>query len=160
MTDYQDGTPHANPAGNIILILANLPEFMRKPMLQRRLGEFYLMDNELRSETIRMALDAAPSVEPGKLAILLKTWLELLADFDPEKRSIMFHAYCKEILKMDPSKVEKLDLAMIANVFSSISESKRQILTDAIHEVLLSVPHRARLIKLAPDYLLSALRLR
>ena len=30
-------------AGNIIQILANLPDFLRKPMLQKRLTEFFDM---------------------------------------------------------------------------------------------------------------------
>ena len=63
-------------AGNIIQILANLPDFLRKPMLQSRLKEFfYSMNDEDRRETISMALSAAPTIELNKLAVLFRTWL-------------------------------------------------------------------------------------
>jgi hypothetical protein len=160
----QTETPSAlnlsTAAGNIIQILANLPDFMRKPMLKSRLAEFYSMEPALRRETIKMALDAAPSVDTAKLAVLLRTWLELLAEFDSERRSTMFHIYCQEIANLEPWQIQKLDLQSIANVFLSVPEQKRQVLTDSIHEVLLSVPNRERILKLAPFYLLSALKLR
>ena len=75
-----------NAAGNIIQILANLPDFLRKPMMQGRLKEFFAMTEDNRRETIAMALAAAPSIDPAKLAVLVKTWLEIISEFDPEKK--------------------------------------------------------------------------
>lgn len=77
-------------AGNIIQILANLPEFLRKPMLQKRLSEFFDMAEQERQETIALALAAAPTIDPQKLSVLVKTWLEVLAGFDAEKRTAIF----------------------------------------------------------------------
>ncbi|MEO9321573.1 MAG: hypothetical protein ABI361_12980 [Nitrososphaera sp.] len=146
-------------AGNIIQILADLPDFVRKPMLQSRLKEFYQMDPVTKSDTIRLALSAAPTVAPAKLGVLLKTWLELLAQFDADKRTLMFHTYCQELLKLQQSEIEKLDLRLVSSVFLSVAEPARQVLKDSIHEVLLSTPNRERLLRVAPGYLLSALGL-
>ena len=41
-----------NYAGNIIVNLANLPEFLRKPILQKRLAEFFSMSDEDKKEII------------------------------------------------------------------------------------------------------------
>jgi hypothetical protein len=43
-------------AGNIIHILADLPDFLRKQMLQNRLKEFYEMSDDEKSEIISLAL--------------------------------------------------------------------------------------------------------
>ena len=48
-----------NAAGNIIHILADLPDFLRKQMLQNRLKEFYELSDEEKRETISMALSAS-----------------------------------------------------------------------------------------------------
>ena len=45
-------------AGNIIKILANIPDFLRKSMLQTKLREFYSMEEPDKHETISMVLKA------------------------------------------------------------------------------------------------------
>ena len=145
-------------AGNIIKILADLPDFLRKPMLQSRLKEFYSMDKETQRETIQMALAAAPSIDAAKLSILLKTWLELLSDFDEQRRSLMFQTYCREIMA-SPAVLQKLDLKQMADVFLSLPEPRRQVLTDSINEVLFSTPRRQEILRMVPTYLLTALKL-
>ena len=49
-----------NAVGNIIHILADLPDFLRKPMLRNRLKEFYEMRDDEKRETISMALEQCP----------------------------------------------------------------------------------------------------
>ncbi|MFL6371966.1 MAG: hypothetical protein ACJ70P_02390, partial [Nitrososphaera sp.] len=75
-------------SSNILQILADLPDFLRKQMLQNRLKEFYEMHDEEKSDLINMALVAAPKIDPDKLSILFRTWLELLSEFDAEKRGV------------------------------------------------------------------------
>ena len=145
--------------GSLIQILADLPEFLRRPMLQRRLAEFFTSGEQMQRETVRNALDAAGTIPAGKLAVLVKTWLEKLAEFEPAKRNIMFHAYCAEILR-NPGAFKRLDLALITESFLSLPESKRRVLSDSLHEVLLSLPVPSRIIELAPERSLAALGLR
>ena len=89
-------------------ILANLPVFLRKPMLLNRLKDFYAMSDNDKRETINMALSAAPTIDPNKLSALFRTWLEILSEFDTEKRAIMFQTYCKQILE-NTRLIEKLE---------------------------------------------------
>ena len=150
--------PVSTPAGNIIQILANLPDFLRKSMLQKRLSEFYSMNEADRRETIGMALSAAPTIEPGKLAILVKTWLEVLSEFDAGRRMAMFEIYCKQILA-NPRSVEKLDFKSLTNAFLSLQEKQREAITDSLHEVLFSLPNPQAIMRLMPDYSRQALKL-
>ena len=49
-----------NYAGNIIINLASLPDFLRKPILKKRMTEFFSMSEPEKSEIINNALDAGP----------------------------------------------------------------------------------------------------
>jgi hypothetical protein len=145
-------------AGNIIQILANLPDFLRKPMLQKRLTEFFDMDERDRQETISLALTAAPTIDTAKLSVLVKTWLEVLAGFDSRQRSTIFSIYCRQIL-LQPESLQKLDFQSLTGTFLSLGEKERQVLADSLKEVLFSMPNRERLLALLPEPTKKALGL-
>ena len=146
-------------AGNVIHILADLPDFLRKQMLQNRLKEFYEMSDEEKRETISMALSAAPTIDPNKLSTLFKTWLELLSEFDAEKRGLMFQTYCREILA-NPRSIIKLDFKSLTTAFVSLDQGQRERLTDSLHEVLLGLPNGSEILKLIPEHSLKTVGLK
>ena len=148
-----------NVSGNIIQILADLPDFLRKQMLQNRLKEFYEMRDEEKIELICMALSAAPTIDPDKLSILFKTWLELLSEFDSEKRRVMFQTYCVQILT-DPYSISKLDFRSLTNAFVSLNQVQRERITDSLHEVLLGLPNSSKILKIIPEHSLKAVGLK
>jgi hypothetical protein len=137
-------------AGNIIQILANLPDFLRKPMLQKRLKEFFDMPEADRQETIALALSAAPAIEPAKLSVLVKTWLEVLAEFDAHERSMILGTYCRQILEQ-PESLQKLDFQSLTDTFTSLGERQKEILADTLKEVLLGTPRRNEVLALIPE---------
>ena len=149
----------SNVASNILQILADLPDFLRKPMLQHRLKEFYGANDDEKCETIKMALVAALIIDPNKLSILFSTWLEVLSEFDAEKRGVMFQMYCKQILT-NPQSIMKLDFKSMTTAFLSLDQRQRELLTDSLHEILLGLPTRNELIKLIPEYSLKAVGLK
>lgn len=138
-------------AGNIIQILANLPDFLRKPMLQKRLKEFFEMSPSDRQDVIALALSAAPGIEPAKLSVLVRTWLEVLAEFDAGERATIFAAYCEQMLKQ-PESLQKLNLQQLADTFALLGARKREILVDTFKEVLIGLPRRNEIVKLIPEY--------
>ncbi len=138
-------------ASNIIQILANLPDFLRKPMLQKRLKEFFAMSEADRQETISLALSAAPTIDSAKLSILVKTWLEVLAGFDAGKRTIIFGTYCQQIVKQ-PERLQQLNLQRLTETFLSLDDRQREILADSFKEVLISFPKKDQILRLIPDY--------
>jgi hypothetical protein len=149
----------SNAAGNIIQILADLPDFLRKPMLQNRLKEFYEMNDDEKSETISMALSAVPTIDPNKLSVLFSTWLEVLSEFDAEKRGVMFQTYCKQI-SANPRSIVKLDFKSLTTAFLLLDQRQRELLTDSLHEVLLGLPNRNEILKVIPEYSLKAVGLK
>ncbi|SRR5579885_949507 len=155
---FPDVSINPTTAGNIIQILSGLPDFLRKPMLRRRLSEFYTLDHADRCETIAMALQAAPSIESGKLSILVRTWLEVLAEMDREKRTIMFGIYCEELLKR-PNILNGLNIKSLTDTFLSLDPAQREKIVDSLKEAVLAIPKRQKILKLIPQYSLNALGL-
>ena len=96
-------------AGNIIKILADLPGFLRKSMLRSKLQEFYLMEEPDKHETISLALNAAFTIQGSTLSVLMKTWMEVLSEFDGARITTMIRIYCEEIL-MNPRAIENLNI--------------------------------------------------
>jgi hypothetical protein len=143
-------------AGNIIHILADLPDFLRSQMLQNRLKEFYGMNDEDKYKTISMVLATIHTISPNKLSVLFGTWLEVLSQFDSEMRMEMFQIYCRQIFA-NPRLILSLDFKLLTDTFMLLDQKKRERLADSLHEVLLGPPNRNEILKIIPDYSLKAI---
>lgn len=124
-----------NYAGNIIIILANLPDFLRTPILKKRLMEFFSMSEAEKVELINNALEAGPSIPFANFSKLFKTWLEVLSTVNEEQRTIMFSSYINEIVKV-PQKLINFNLDGILEIFTSLEPSKRSILANSIRNII------------------------
>jgi hypothetical protein len=144
-------------AGNIIQILADLPEFLRKSMIRSRLNDFYSMTYQDKYVTISASLEALPSLENVKLRQLMKTWLEILLEFEGSQITDIFRIYCEEILK-NRLAIENLDIESLIDVFSSLQEWEKEKLADCLKEVIFSFPKRTEVLKTIPKPLLKLLK--
>lgn len=145
-------------AGNIIQILANMPDFLRKSMLRSKVQEFYSMRNLDKHETISTALKALPSLEGRKLSVLTKTWLEVLSEFDGLKITVMLRVYCEELLR-NPQILEKLEIELMIHVFSSLPDKRKEKLADCLKEVIFSFPEIDEILKIIPKPALEILNI-
>ena len=126
-------SPHH--AGNIIVNLAGLPEFLRKPILHKRLSEFFSMTQEDKKEIINNALQAGPTIPFDKFATLFKTWLETLCNLSEEQRIIMFSSYINEITS-HPEKLIAFNLDGIFEIYMSLSAEQKSILSSTIKKII------------------------
>lgn len=152
-------TDSQNAAGNIIQILANLPDFLRKSIVESRLKEFFSMSDSDRREMIGLALEAAPTIEPAKLAVLVGTWLEVICELEPEKRALLFATYSRQILAA-PKSLEKIEFPALTSTFMALGEKEQETIIDSLHEVLFSIPNRNKLLHLIPEDVQHALKLK
>jgi len=141
-----------NIAGNIIQILAGLPEFLRKPMLKNRLIEFFSLPEDEKKETITNALNAALTIDFNILSNLVKTWMEVLCEFDEEKRRAMFGAYLNVIIA-SPDIIAELNIDGLLSVFNALSDQNKQLLQKSLHSLLntLASDGRAKLVNAVPE---------
>ena len=123
-----------NFAGNIIVNLASLPDFLRSPILKKRMLEFFSMNEAEKTEIINNALEAGPTIPFTNFSKLFKTWLEVLCTVSEENRNDMFSNYFKQIIK-NPQKIVIFNLDGIFGIFSSLEDSKKMILSKSIKNV-------------------------
>lgn len=141
-----------NHAGNIIIILANLPDFLRTPILKKRMTEFFSMPDSEKYEMIDNALEAGPTIPFPNFAKLFRTWLEVLCTVSDENRTMMFSHYLTRIAN-SPQKIVDLNLDGIFEIFSNLDDLKVQILANSIKMIIenLDDDSKKRILLLCPD---------
>jgi hypothetical protein len=124
-----------NYAGNIIINLASLPDFLRKPILKKRMTEFFSMSEPDKSEIINNALDAGPTIPFPNFSKLFKTWLEVLCTISEENRHDMFSNYIKHIVN-SPQKIISFNLDGILEIFLSLEQTNQEIISASVQNVV------------------------
>ena len=141
-----------NYAGNIIVILANLPDFLRIPVLKKRMMEFFSMTELEKKEIINNALEAGPTIPFSNFAKLFKTWLEILTTMSEEQRKGLFSGYINEISR-SPQKLIVFNLDGILEIFLTLDEEKKNILSQTIKNTIneLDEDGKRKLMIIVPD---------
>ena len=141
-----------NFAGNIIVNLASLPDFLRTPILKKRMTEFFSKNSDEKAEIIVNALNAGPTIPFPNFSKLFKTWLEVLATINNENREDMFSNYFKHILA-SPEKIILFNLDAILEIFLQVDKEKQKILILSIKTVFdrLDEKSKRRMVLLTPD---------
>ncbi|MCH7757151.1 MAG: hypothetical protein IIA19_01540 [Thaumarchaeota archaeon] len=141
-----------NYAGNIIVILANLPDFLRTPILKKRMLEFFEMTEPDKKELINNALEAAPAIPFLNFSKLFKTWLEILTTLPEDQRVGLFLAYLNEICE-NPQKLIAFYLDGILEIFLSLDKEKQEIISQSVKKIINSfdVEKKRKLLVIIPD---------
>ena len=141
-----------NYAGNIIINLASLPDFLRKPILKKRMTEFFSMPDSDKLEIVNNALEAGPTIPFPNFSKLFKTWLEVLCAVSEENRYTMFSNYIKHIIN-SPQKIIAFNLDGILEIFLSLEQANQDIISISIQKVVknLEQDSKRKLILLFPE---------
>ena len=126
---------NSNTTGNILQILAGLPEFLRKSMVKNRLIEFLTFSEIEKKEIIINTLKTAPEIDFSVLSKLVKTWMEVLCELDEEQRKAMFGAYV-DVLVMSPEILVKLNIEGLIAVFELLPDNMRELLGKSLKEYI------------------------
>ena len=147
-----------NYAGNIIVILANLPDFLRKPILKKRMSEFYSMSDQEKNILIQNALEAGPTIPFPNFLKLFKTWLEVLADETEENRKILVSSYVNEVTNF-PQKLIAFNLDGMLEIYLTLDDSKKMIINNSLKLIIekLESDAKRKLMLLIPNVLKNEL---
>ena len=149
-----------NYAGNIISILAGLPEYLRKPMLKSRLNDFQYLSQDEQDDTIRNALEAGPQISFDVFAKLFKTWLVVLAEMPDVQRNKMLECYATRMAE-HPKEMVPLHTDGLLGVFLEVDPHTQQTLAASIQDVIknMTPDNQKRLLVMMPDSAKAALKL-
>ena len=124
-----------NFAGNIIVNLASLPDFLRNPILKKRMVEFFTLSSSEQEEVINNALEAGPTIPFPNFSKLFNTWLKILTSLPEDQREGLFGAYIKEIAQ-NPQKLVTFNLDGILEIFLTLDENERNILASSVKKII------------------------
>ena len=141
-----------NFAGNIIVNLANLPDFLRSPILKKRMMEFFSLSKPDQDEVINNALEAGPTIPFPNFAKLFKTWLKILATLSEEQREGLFSAYITEI-SQNPQKLILFNLDGILEIFLALEENEKEAISNTIKKIIsnLGEEQKRKVMIVVPD---------
>ena len=124
-----------NFAGNIIVNLASLPDFLRTPILKKRMIEFFSKEEADKKEIIYNALEAGPTIPFLNFSKLFKSWLKIIANLSEEHREGMFLAYIKQSL-LDPEKLIAFNLDGILEMYLQLEENEKETISNTIRKII------------------------
>jgi hypothetical protein len=141
-----------NFAGNIIVNLASLPDFLRTPILKKRMIEFFSKEELDKKEIIYNALEAGPTIPFLNFSKLFKSWLKIIANLSEEHREGMFLAYIKQSL-LNPEKLIAFNLDGILEMFLQLEENEKETIAKTIQKIIgnLNEEERRRILIMIPN---------
>ena len=141
-----------NFAGNIIVNLASLPDFLRTPILKKRMIEFDSKSESEKTEIINNALEAGPSIPFLNFSKLFKSWLKIIASISEEHREGMFLAYITQSL-LSPEKLIAFNLDGILEIFLQLEENEKETISNTIKKIIknLNDDERKKILIMIPN---------
>ena len=141
-----------NFAGNIIVNLASLPDFLRTPILKKRMVEFFSKDELDKKEIINNALEAGPTIPFLNFSKLFKSWLKIIANLSEEHREGMFVAYITQSL-LSPEKLISFNLDGILEIFLQLEENEKETISNTIKKIIenLNDEERKKILIMIPN---------
>ena len=141
-----------NFAGNIIVNLASLPDFLRTPILKKRMVEFFSKEELDKKEIICNALEAGPTIPFLNFSKLFQSWLKIIANLPEEHREGMFLAYIKQSL-LNPEKLIAFNLDGILEMFLQLEENEKETIAKTIQKIIgsLNEQERKRILIMIPN---------
>jgi hypothetical protein len=131
---------------NIIQILANLQDFLRKPIIKNKLSDFYNLKKDEQLEIIRLILNSIPTVNINLLEDLMITWFQVLSEFENVKTNYILGIYLEEISKR-PELILKLIRPVIRTI-KRLEENNKEILRVCFIETLFNVSNRDTIVQI------------
>jgi len=132
-----------NFAGNIIVNLASLPDFLRTPILKKRMIEFNSKSKLEKNEIINNALEAGPTIPFLNFSKLFKSWLKIIANLSEEQREGMFLAYITQSL-LSPEKLISFNLDGILEIFLELEENEKEAISNTIKKIIKNLTDEER----------------
>ena len=141
-----------NHAGNIIVNLASLPDFLRTPILKKRMVEFFSKDELDKKEIINNALEAGPTIPFLNFSKLFKSWLKIIANLSEEHREGMFVAYITQSL-LSPEKLISFNLDGILEIFLQLEANEKETISNTIKKIIenLNDEERKKILIMIPN---------
>jgi hypothetical protein len=136
---------------NLLLIIANLPDFLKLSICRTKTRELLEMTESEKKESIVRSLNSINLIDQDKLFKLTRTWMKAISEIEPDELTEILYCY---LLIFDSVKLfNKIDPKLILNTFFSLEENERNKLMVCLKEALFLNPNREHVLKNIPKNL-------
>ncbi|HEX2304700.1 MAG TPA: hypothetical protein VHH33_00280 [Nitrososphaeraceae archaeon] len=136
---------------NLLLIIANLPDFLKLSICRTKTRELLEMTESEKKESIVRSLNSINLIDQDKLFKLTRTWMKAISEIEPDELTEILYSY---LLIFDSVKLfNKIDPKLILNTFFSLEENERNKLMVCLKEALFLIPNREHVLKNIPKNL-------
>jgi hypothetical protein len=136
---------------NLLLIIANLPDFLKLSICRTKTRELLEMTESEKKESIVRSLNSINLIDQDKLFKLTRTWMKAISEIEPDELTEILYCY---LLIFDSVKLfNKIDPKLILNTFFSLEENERNKLMVCLKEALFLIPNREHVLKNIPKNL-------
>lgn len=140
---------------NLLFIIANLPDFLKLSVCRTKVKELVEMSESEKKETIIRSLTSINLINQDKLVKLIKTWMKVISEIEPEQLTKILHSYL--VILESVKLFDKLDPILILNTFSSLEDGERDKLLVCIKEALFLTPDRRQILQNIPTNLVKVI---
>ncbi|HEY9399133.1 MAG TPA: hypothetical protein VIP29_04470 [Nitrososphaeraceae archaeon] len=136
---------------NLLLIIANLPDFLKLSVCRTKTKELLEMSESEKKVSIVRSLNSINLIDQDKLVKLTRTWMKAVSEIEPDELTEILNCY---LLILDSAKLfNKIDPKLILNTFFSLEENEKNKLMVCLKEALFLNPNREHVLKNIPPNL-------
>lgn len=136
---------------NLLLIIANLPDFLKLSVCRTKTKELLEMTESEKKVSIVRSLNSINLIDQDKLVKLTGTWMKAISEIEPDELTEILNCY---LLIIDSAKLfNKIDPKLILNTFFSLEENEKNKLMVCLKEALFLNPNREHVLKNIPPNL-------
>jgi hypothetical protein len=144
-------------SGDILRILSNVPEHLRKSIILNKISEFFSLSDQQKSETINSVLEGYRNLDSTHLVPVLTTCFRVISAQDAKTIVNTFCIYFDTLL-LHPELLQSVNLQPIIETLGRLRIDQRQLLVDCYFEALLLHHERDRLKSMTPEFVMEFLR--
>lgn len=135
----------------LLLIMANLPEFLRLSFAKRKVSELSSMNELERRTTIRFAIQCLSELEANTSTRLITSWIKAMCETEPTILVGLMESY-SAVLSDDANFFSTYPEKLV-NAYRLLSKECQDRIIIGIKEAVFLSPDAARLMKMLPNSL-------
>ncbi len=135
----------------LLLIMANLPEFLRLSFARRKVSELSSMSELDRRITIKFAIQCLSELEPNTVTRLITSWIKAMCEIEPTMLVELMESY-SAVLSDDANFVSVYPEKLVT-AYRLLSKECQDGIIIGLKEAVLLSPDAAKLMKMLPKSL-------
>jgi hypothetical protein len=132
----------------LLLIMANLPEFLRLSFARRKVSELCSMNESDRRITIRFAVQCLSELEPNTSTRLITSWIKEMCEIEPTMLVGLMESYSAVL--SDDANFFSAYPEKLATAYRLLSKECQDMIIVGLKEAVFLSPDAAKLMKMLP----------